>query len=59
MSIPNNYRDLIAIGRKPQRTVVAQLTSPDSGYGHMPWPDSSHAINALREEFAGVDGIMG
>ncbi|OAA42294.1 endo-N-acetyl-beta-D-glucosaminidase precursor [Cordyceps fumosorosea ARSEF 2679] len=59
MSTPDDYRNLIAAGWKPQKIVIGQLTSPDKGYGFIPLSELTYTIDNLRARYKEIGGIMG
>ncbi|KAK5996131.1 hypothetical protein PT974_04559 [Cladobotryum mycophilum] len=59
MASTSDYNRIISSGWKPADIVAGQLTSPNNGYGYIPYSQLNATIIALRKKYGQIGGIMG
>ena len=59
MASPADYESIVANGFTPAKVVAGQLTSPDNGYGYIPYDELNSTVNSLRNRYGQIGGVMG
>lgn len=59
MASPNDYNGIVSNGFAASRVVAGQLTSPNNGYGYIPYNELNATIISLRHRYGQIGGVMG
>lgn len=59
MAGTSDYNKVVKNGFKPDRVIAGQLTSPDNGYGYIPYSQLNSTIIKLRNQYGQIGGVFG
>lgn len=59
MASPSDYEAIINDGYPVSKIVAGQLTSPNNGYGYIPYSELNSTVITLRDEYGQIGGVMG
>ncbi|KAG8406039.1 hypothetical protein J3458_021380 [Metarhizium acridum] len=59
MSRTTDYNGIVSSGFSASRVVAGQLTSPEGGYGYIPYEQLNATVISLRSTYGQIGGVMG
>lgn len=59
MASPSDYEAIINDGYPASKIVAGQLTSPNNGYGYIPYSELNNTVITLRDKYGQIGGVMG
>ena len=59
MASPSDYEAIIDDGYPASKIVAGQLTSPNNGYGYIPYSELNNTVITLRDKYGQIGGVMG
>lgn len=59
MARTDDFTQIVSNGFAASKVVAGQLTSPDNGYGYIPYDQLNATIISLRNKYGQIGGVMG